>query len=64
MIFDVCKKENYGVFDLIVLFDEIEVIVMVKVMLNNINEDKWKMLYKMVINEIVVEVVVEWKVGK
>ena len=33
-------------------------------MLNNINEDKWKMPHKTAINETVAEVVAERKAGK
>ena len=36
-------RKNHGVLDPIVLFDETEAIATAKAMLNNINEDKWKM---------------------
>ncbi|HAP5266583.1 TPA: ATP-binding protein [Enterococcus faecalis] len=61
---DVRKKENHGVLDPIVLFDETEAIATAKAMLNNINEDKWKMPHKTAINETVAEVVAERKAGK
>ena len=57
-------KRKPWVLDPIVLFDETEAIATAKAMLNNINEDKWKMPHKTAINETVAEVVAERKAGK
>ena len=61
---DVRKKENFGVLDPIVLFYEKDAKSTAKAMLDNINEDKWKMAHKTAINETVAEVVEERKAGK
>ncbi|MCF0233095.1 MAG: ATP-binding protein [Enterococcus sp.] len=61
---DVRNKDNHGVLDPIVLFDETEAIATAKSMLINIYDGNWEMKQLTAINETVAEVVKERQEGK